>query len=164
MTTVPTGHVRTTPAGRELVLRRTFQAPAADVWASTTESERLGRWFGTWTGEPGAGSTVLVQMTAEGDVPPEPVHILECDPPARLVVDVPQPAGPPWHLAVDLAEDGGTTTLTFTQRLDEGIDVADVGPGWEYYLDRLVASRAGDPMPDFDGYLAALGAHYRSLA
>ena len=27
--------------------------------------------------------------------------------------------------------------LTFGQRLDPGIDLASVGPGWEYYLDRL---------------------------
>ena len=30
--------------------------------------------------------------------------------------------------------------------------VADVGPGWEYYLDNLVASREGGTMPDFNDY------------
>jgi hypothetical protein len=38
-----------------------------------------------------------------------------------------------------------------------------VGPGWEYYLDNLVASRDGAPLPDFDDYYPAQAAYYESL-
>ena len=38
-------------AGATLVIERTFRAPVEDVWAAVTESQRLGRWIGTWTGD-----------------------------------------------------------------------------------------------------------------
>ena len=39
-------------------------------------------------GATGAGKTITVAMTAEKEVVPEPVRILECDPPTSFVVDV----------------------------------------------------------------------------
>ena len=42
-----------------------------------------------------------------------------------------------------------------------------VGPGWDYYLDRLVAAETGDDLAadlaaiDFDDYFPALSEHYR---
>ncbi len=39
-------------------------------------------------------------------------------------------------------------------------DVRDVGPGWEYYLDRLVAAVNGGPMPDFGDYHPAQREHF----
>lgn len=157
----PTGHVRTTSAGRQLVIERTFRAPIDDVWASLTEPERFARWYGTMVGEAGPGRTVMVTMTAEEEVAEEPAQILECDPPRSFVVEVGDPDAP-WHLSVDLAEVDGVTTLTFVHTLGADVDPTDVGPGWEFYADRLTASRAGSAMPDWeaDGYQDALGPHY----
>ncbi len=38
-----------------------------------------------------------------------------------------------------------------------------VGPGWDYYLDRMVLAEAGDDPGtlDFDDYYPALAEHYR---
>ena len=36
----------------------------------------------------------------------------------------------------------------------------EVGPGWEYYLDMLVAAREGKPLPSFGDYYPAQKAHY----
>lgn len=69
--------------------------------ASLTESDRLARWYATWTGD------------------------------ARV---------------------GGTVTLSFVAE--------EVGPGWEYYLDRLAAALAGEAMPDWDDYWPGLAAAY----
>jgi uncharacterized protein YndB with AHSA1/START domain len=157
----PTGHVRTTPEGRQLVIERTFRATIDDVWASLTEPARFARWYGSMVGEAGPGKTITVAMTAEKEVVPEPVHILECDPPRSFVVDVGVGDGA-WHLAVDLAEVAGVTTMTFVQSLSDDIDVTDVGPGWEFYADRLTASRDDLEMPDWeaDDYQAILGPYY----
>lgn len=65
-----------------------------------------------------------------------------------------------WHLSVDLRSDGDTTVLTFTQHLDPPTLVKDTGPGWEYYLDRIIAARGGAPMPDFDDYYPSQQQHY----
>jgi uncharacterized protein YndB with AHSA1/START domain len=141
-----------------LVLERTFRAPVADVWAAVTEPERLVRWIGTWSGDPASGA-VMFRMTAEGDdVAAEAVTIHECRPPERLELSIANSAEESghWHLELDLSEAAGVTTLTFAQRLHDPALAKDVGPGWEYYLDRLVAAHTGGDVaavawPDYEG-------------
>ena len=161
MTLEPSGHVETTDSGRQFVLVRTFRASVGDVWASLTEPERLARWYGSMTGEAGPGRTVMITLTAEDGADPAPAKILECDPPSRLVAEFGTPMGA-WRVSLQLTEHQGLTTLTFTHTLPDDLDAADVGPGWEYYADRLEAARDGRPMPDWerDRYQATLGPHY----
>ena len=144
----PVGRREERDAGPTLVLERTFRAPVEDVWAAVTEPQRLDRWIGTWTGDPASGQ-VLFRMTAEGDdVRAEPTTVHACDPPRRLVLswDAGPSAGGRWHVELDLTEVGEVgevTTLTFAQRVPDTATGRDVGPGWEYYLDRLVAAHTG---------------------
>lgn len=159
MSKQPTGRVVPVAGGRALILERTFTAAIEDVWASITESTRLERWIGRWEGEAGPGRTVSFLMTAEGAVEPEDVYIVECDPPHLLRI-VFSPGPDTWHVDIALTEDGGITTLRFTQEIGDGTGVTDVGPGWEYYLDRLVAARADAPMPVWDDYYPAQSEHY----
>ena len=70
---------------RVLTITREFRAPIEDVWASVTESERLARWIGTFTGDPASGRVAFL-MTAEGATEPEEMEIRECDPPRVLRV------------------------------------------------------------------------------
>ncbi|GAA3390706.1 SRPBCC domain-containing protein [Cryptosporangium minutisporangium] len=158
MVTGPQGEVRQRNDGTELVvLHRTFPDRVEDVWAALTESHRLARWIGSFTGEGGTGGTVEFTVTGEVDAggevaEPVTVSILDCSPPTRLVVDFPADGGGSWHIAVTLAEHAGGTTLEFTQRLAAGVDATDVEAGWRWYLDRLAASVAGTPMPNWDDY------------
>ena len=159
---VPTGRVLPTDAGRDLVLTRTFEAPIADVWASITEPERTARWFATWSGEPGPGRTIRFRLTFEGpDATEEDMTIDACEPPHHLAVSAVDEYGS-WRLEARLEEDAGHTTLTFTHHLDDAANAGEVGPGWEYYLDNLVASRAGDPTPNFDDYFPAMQPYYEA--
>lgn len=147
-----------------LVLTRAFRAPIEDVWAAVTVSDRLARWFGTWRGDPKSG-TVHVRMHAEGEVPEQAWTILECRPQARLAVRVGD-GNEAWDFAVDLSTQAETTTLEFTQAIDDPSGWESIGPGWEYYLDRLVvAESGGDPSTvDFDrDYYPALGPYYANL-
>ena len=163
MSRQPTGRIETVDGVRRLLIEREFRAPIEDVWAAVTEPERLVRWIGTISGDPATGH-VLFAMTAEGeDAPEEDMEIRECTPPRRLAVTS-QAGEEHWLLELDLVEHDGVTTLTFTQ---PGIDpaIADsVGPGWEYYLDRLVAAETGGDVAaiDFDrDYYPAMAEHYR---
>lgn len=163
MNPTPTGRLVRTLQGRDLVLTRTFRAPIEDVWASITESERTARWFGPWTGEPGPGRTIRYRMAfEEGDQEAE-MKILVCEPPRHLAVVSVDDYGS-WHLEAHLSEADGITELRFTHHLDEKTNVGDVGPGWEYYLDKLVASRSGEPGLAFDAYYPAQKAYYLGLA
>jgi len=153
-----TGRVVRSDSGYDLVIERTYRAPIADVWASIVEPERLDRWIGTYEGGTGVGKRVSFFMTAEGDGPPEQVHIHECVPPTRLRVESMQGG---WMMAATLSENDGMTTLVFTQVLTDPASAEDTGPGWEYYLDRLGAALAGAPFAEWDAYYLAQQDHYR---
>lgn len=159
--------------GTTLALTRHFNSPIEDVWASITESDRLARWFGTWTGDPSTGS-VTVTMNAEAEpVSPSRYDIGECTPPRVLAVSTEDDGGV-WHLRADLSESDGVTTLVLRHEHIGPDEVASAGVGWEWYLDRLAAAAAGGTPPsleDFDAqylprmatYLDSLGDGGRSL-
>ncbi|GAB3104802.1 SRPBCC domain-containing protein [Isoptericola nanjingensis] len=160
-----TGTVEHGPGGRELVVVRRFDADAADVWASITEPGPLEAWVGRWEGDPATG-TIQFFMTAESaDAEAAECVITRCEPPRGYAVDTAAPGGV-WHLALDLSEDDGVTTLTFRQRLGADDDVASIGPGWEYYLDRLVAVRSGRGADSvaWESYYPAQREHYARAA
>jgi len=162
MTSHPTGRLFAGETGRDLVLTRSFRAPIEDVWASITESERTARWFASWTGEPGPGRKIRFTMVFEDGAPESDMTIDACEPPHHLAVSTVDEWGS-WRLEARLVEEDGVTVLTFVHHLDDSADVASVGPGWEYYLDLLVASRTDAPLPSFDDYYPAQKAHYESL-
>ena len=62
----PTGRQEERHGETFLVFERTFRAPIQDVWAAVTESDRMARWIGVWTGDPASGA-VTFRMTAEGE-------------------------------------------------------------------------------------------------
>lgn len=137
-----TGTVTDIDGHPNLVLTRTFAAPAAELWRELTESARLERWIGRWEGDPSTGRVAFF-MTSEGeDVAPEEYTILECDPPRRFSGDTSLATGSR-HLWFELVEKGEKTLLVFGQRLGPEDEIGSIGPGWEYYLDRLVAVQKG---------------------
>lgn len=152
-----------------LVLERTFRAPAEDVWAAVTEPERMERWIGTWTGDPASGS-VEFRMTAEGDdVTADTWEIETCEPPHRFVGRSRAPYDSDelvdWRIAITLSEHDGVTTLEFVQGLPETRMAENVGPGWEYYLDRLAVAHGGGDVGtvQWDDYYPGQSEPYRAM-
>ena len=103
-------------------------------------------------------------MRFEGEEPPgEEMEIRECDAAAAAGRDL---AGrrARWYLDVDLSEADGVTTLAFSQPDVDPEDALSVGPGWEYYLDRLVAAETGGDLAAIDferDYYPAMADYYR---
>ena len=159
MSPTPTGRL----IGNDLVLTRTFRAPITDVWASLTDSTRTARWFGPWQGDAGPGRTIKLQMAYEEGQPWMEVTIDACEAPHRLAVSATDEQGS-WHLDMTLVETAGVTELRFTQHLTTTEEIGEVGPGWEYYLDLLVAARDGGARPSFDDYYPAQQAYFEALA
>jgi uncharacterized protein YndB with AHSA1/START domain len=158
MTLTPTGRL----LGRDLVLTRTFRAPVEDVWASLTESDRTARWYGPWRGDAAPGGKIEVQLVQEEGQPWETMTIDACEPPHRLALSAVNDHGS-WHLSLELTASAGVTELRFTQHLTDTGGVGEFGPGWEFYLDALVASREGGPAPVFDDYYPSMKAYYEAL-
>ena len=150
----PTGWLE----GQDLVLTRRFEAPIEDVWTSITRSESTARWYGSWTGTPGTGNTITVKMLFEKDWPESEAHIDACEPPRRLALSTTGEYGV--KIEVTLTQLGSVTELRFVHHLTDRTPARDFGPGWEYYLDNLVAARAGEKLPTFDEYYPSMQAHY----
>ena len=166
MSTTPTGFLTRRDDRDLLTWERTSERPIDEVWNAVTDSDRLSRWIGTWTGDPAEGF-VLFSMNAEGDEASEPARyeLPGCEAPRLLRVTSVSEWGS-WVLALELAEDGGTTTLTFTHLVDDVDAIENIGPGWEYYLDRLVVAEDGGDATtvDWDAYYPAQREYYLALA
>ena len=162
--TTPTGRIEEHDGRHVLVQTREFRAPIEDVWAAVTEPERLARWIGSWDGDPASG-VVEFRMLFEGEGhASERMEIRVCEPPHRLHLTS-QAGEDTWLLELDLTHVDGVTTLTFSQPGVTREQVGGVGPGWDYYLDRLVDVETGaDPaLRDFErDYYPATSDHYTS--
>jgi uncharacterized protein YndB with AHSA1/START domain len=159
----PTARISATADGYDLIFARTFRASAEDVWASVTEPERSARWFGPWRGEGAPGSTIEVQMAFEEGAPWCEMRIEGCDPPRHLALSMSDDHGL-WNLELFVEQSGATTELRLIQHLKDLRAIGDVAPGWEYYLDNLVAAREQSPLPSFDAYYPSMKQHFETLA
>jgi uncharacterized protein YndB with AHSA1/START domain len=159
MTPKPTGRL----SGGDLVLTRTFRAPIDDVWTSVTSSESTARWFGPWERVPGDDDRkIRVQMAYEEGKPWLDGTIERCEEPHLLTVRTKSSYGEK-TLSLKLVEASGTTTLEFVHHQVNRKAIGELGPGWEYYLDMLVAAREGTTQPTFDTYYPAQKPHYTAL-
>jgi uncharacterized protein YndB with AHSA1/START domain len=147
MNPLPTARLFRTGAGSDLVLTRTFRAPAEDVWE----------------GHAAPGRTIKVQMVFEDQAPWGELYIEECEPPRRLAVSMADEAGT-WRMELLLSEANGATELRLVHHLETEDGIGEVGPGWEFYLDMLAAAREGSPKPDFDDYYPAMRPYFTGLS
>ena len=124
-----------------VLLRRSYDAAAEDVWDAVTDPDRVKRWFLPLTGDLRAGGTFQLEGNAGGD-------ILECDPPRRLKVTF---GGPTSVVELRLTPGPGEDTvleLEHTVPIEmagSGAGALYVGPGWDgaflglaLYLDGIV--------------------------
>lgn len=157
------GRLELTPQGRDLVLIRSLALPIEEAWAYLSEPHLTEEWFGPWDGDARAGGGVRVRMRFEDSAPAVKMRILACDAPHRLALHAVDEYVT-WKLDLLLEADGDEDTLLyFTHHLDEDTDLGAIGPGWEFYLDMLVAATEDTERPAFDMYYPALREPYLAL-
>jgi hypothetical protein len=64
---------------------------------------------------------------------------------------------------VELAEEGSGTQVVLRQTELEPAGIGEIAPGWDWYLDRLLAVVGGTALPDLDAFerdYLPLGAEY----
>lgn len=155
------------PSGQDLVLTREVPAPVAVLWAHLTRSDLLATWYGTYTGDPSSG-TVEVTMTAEpGEASTSPYTIHACEPERLLSVSAAAGAET-WRLSVSLTGAAADATTVVLRHHDLPVAVlGDIGPGWEWYLDRLSGAVTGGELPGMDVWetrYMSLSPEYAALA
>lgn len=161
MATTPRASGYLAPSGA-VVFPRRLPLSREDAWAAVTDPARTARWIGSWSGDPASG-TVEMTMSAEEGSPAESVAVLRCEAPDLVVVRI-GPDG--WVITVRIEGDDDEVTISLEQDIADADAASGIGPGWDFYLDRLVEAEAGrDPealrfSPD---YHPALADHYRAL-
>lgn len=162
-----------------LVFVRRLRMSRAQAWAAVTDPARTARWIGPWSGDPASGTIQLTMTQEEGD-PVSGVEVVTCEPPHLVVVKTgPGPEG--WLLTVRVegAEgddgehgdggdggDGGEATISLSQTVTDPEAASFIGPGWDFYLDRLVAAEEGrdpDALVFAPDYHPGLADYYRGL-
>jgi uncharacterized protein YndB with AHSA1/START domain len=148
--------------GRQrLEFRRSWPDPVEDVWAALTEPDRMARWIGTYDGERAVGATGTFTMTQEDEAAGEPMTIVACEPPRRLVVEWVQQDTDAWRVDLELSTEGDRTVLRFVQVFRADADVTDFAMGWHWYLAKFGAEVEGSPPPgEWDAFLAEVGPAY----
>lgn len=159
MSTEISGRIEATPRGADLALVRSLALPAEEAWAYLTDSELTEQWFGPWEGDGRAGGAVRVRMRFEDHEPAIGIRILACEAPERLVLKAEDEVGG-WHMELLVERDGDDSLLTLIHHLDGLDEVGEIGPGWEYYLDLLVAATEGTERPSFDSYYPTMREAY----
>lgn len=117
---------------------RTFACPIGRLWSALTDPAELGRWF---------PSPVHIELRAGGDVsfPGDP-H-LESSSGRVLLVEPPHRLAYSWgadELHFELAAQGTSSRLTFTDVLDEQNTAARNAAGWTLCLGELGRHLAGE--------------------
>lgn len=148
---IPTGLLRAVDQGFDLVMTRRIRVELAAAWAWLTEYESTARWIGNWKGTGAQGETIKLQLGFEEGTAWSDVKIEDRRAPHYLYVSTVENSGS-WELSVELAAPGQGTELSFIHHGLAPAAVADIGPGWEYYLDPMLASIAGDRLPVWGEY------------
>lgn len=126
-----------------VLVRRSYDATAPDLWSACTEPDRLARWLGSITGDRRPGGEIRLTMTAT-DIPV--LRIEACEEPHRLVVTWTSVDEPDSEVALILEPLGETTRLTLRHSLVDPERAPGLGCGWEDFLNRLQELLAGrDP-------------------
>lgn len=120
--------------------RRELDGTANELWQWFADSEKTAQWIGPFSGDPATGEVALT-MTAEESGPPMPVTIKKCVPDEQLVVD----AGM-WVPEMRV-EDGAIELL---HAIEDAEGAASIGPGWEFYMDRLAVAYRGEDVVAVD--------------
>lgn len=162
--TESSGRFTETVGGADLTLVRSLALPVDEAWEYLTRPELTEQWFGPWEGDARPGGAVRVRMRFEDHEPAISIRVLECEAPHRLVLKAEDEVGG-WHLEVLVSADGDDSLVTLVHHLDsDGVDgIGEIGPGWEYYLDLLVAATEGTERPGFDNYYPALREAYLGM-
>ncbi|OLF17514.1 SRPBCC domain-containing protein [Actinophytocola xanthii] len=124
-----------------VLLRRRYEAQAADVWQAVAEPDQLRRWFTPVSGDLRVGGTFQLEGNAGGE-------ILTCEAPHLLRVTFGAPTS---ILELRLSAADGSTLLELEHTVPlelagSGAGALYVGPGWDgallalgLYLDGEVA-------------------------
>lgn len=158
---IPTGRVVPAVHGYNLVLPRSLPVDIDEAWKSITEPRYTARWIGQWEGRGAVGEIARLQLGFEEGQPWTSFKITACESPRWLrIATLDAQEQTAWDLSLELSGTAAPIEFLFTMYRIDLSTVGEIGPGWEYYLDQLVLSLRGAPLPNFSAYYPAQKEYY----
>lgn len=155
------GGVQLSPTGRRIVIELDAQSGVRHIWDAFTTAEGLRAWAGILRGTADSGDLRFAFLEEGLESASGSVQVHRCRPPYkfRLTADTEQGA---WDLGLDLSSRTGTKKITFIHELGASDDPGTIGPGWEYYLQRMLVHLEGGDVHSvkWDDYYPALAPTY----
>lgn len=140
--------------GHRWEFRRNLPGVASELWQWVSSSEHTAQWFGPF--ERVSDAVVAVTMTAEEAGPPMEATITRCEPPHHLVIDTGM-----WVLELEV----GDGFISLFHVVESAEEAASIGPGWEFYMDRLAAAVLEEDVAAIDfenGYFPDMSQYFQS--
>ncbi|GAA1495753.1 hypothetical protein [Paeniglutamicibacter kerguelensis] len=147
--------------GRRIVIELDAEYDIRDIWEASTTAEGLRSWVGILRGNADSSDLRFAFLEEGLETAAGSVNIQHCRPPYNFLVTVETEQGA-WHLGLGLSRRPGTKKITFIHDLGPSDDPSTIGPGWEYYLQRLLVHLAGGDVESvkWDDYYPALAPAY----
>lgn len=155
------GYTQRLDSGIRVLVERTGPYQLEEIWAIFTTPEGLENWIGILRGSKESGDLTFSMVDQGQEASPAAVKIHRCRAPFELSISTQSEYGN-WQLSVELARLNATTSLKFIHDLGPNDDPSNIGPGWEYYMER-VALALGNKDADavlWDDFYPALAHHY----
>ncbi|MGY4646153.1 SRPBCC family protein [Cellulomonas sp. URHB0016] len=145
--------------GTTVRFERRFATTVDDLWAATTEPDRVRRWLGPLYGDLAPGARFELRMG--DDVPGADQNavgeVLTCDPPWGFAISWAFPGEVVTRIEVRLRPDGDETVLVLEHSGLQEPAARGYGAGWHASLDLLDDALGGRPVRAWqDAFDAAL--------
>lgn len=130
------GYTQQLDSGIRVLVERTLPYQLEDIWAIFTTAEGLEKWIGILRGGKASGDLTFSMVDQGQEANPAAVKIHYCRAPFELSISTESEYGN-WHLGIELARAHGATAVKFIHDLGPNDDPSNIGPGWEYYMERV---------------------------
>lgn len=155
------GGFEPSPDGLRIVLTREVDFGLQEIWDAFTTPAGLEPWVGVLRGSLETGDLSFSMTEGGVEAPPAGLKIHRCRAPHELSFTTEGEHGG-WNLGLELSAQDSVSTIRFIHDLGEADDPSNIGPGWEYYLQRAIVSLEGGDVESvlWDDYYPALAPAY----
>ena len=141
----PHGSIQQHRDSSRILITRTVPVPPARLWETFTDPAALAGWIGVLRTDPDTGIRTFSMLEGGQESEPETLDISRCRAPHELEFTTTSKSGG-WSMGLVIRAAEGGSEIDFHQVLRQQDDPRNMGPGWEYYLERAIEFTLGaDP-------------------
>lgn len=155
------GTIEESTDGTRIVITREVEFGPEDLWDAFTTAEGLAPWVGILRGSRETGDLNFSMVEGGQEANAAKVSIHRCRAPHELAFTTESEYGN-WKLGVEIDGTATGSRIRFIHILGAADDPSNIGPGWEYYMERAILSLRGGDVDSvaWDEYYPVLASAY----